>query len=205
MPVLGRLALTILAVGLLVILDMRTKGWAAGELRSSGGRTVAGGQLRLTYHENPGVVFGLLGGGGPGRRRAVVAYAAVASLAVAGVLGWFVLRRRRRTAGYLAMGGLAVLLAGSLGNLHDRLDRGHVVDFIQLSVGGWLRWPIFNVADVAIAVGIAVCAAALLQSWVRRIRRARAGLFLDDDDELDGDGDVADPAASADGNRATTR
>ena len=42
----------------------------------------------------------------------------------------------------------ALLLAGALGNLSDRLFRGYVVDFIHLH-----HWPIFNVADICIVVG----------------------------------------------------
>lgn len=200
MPVLGRLALAIVVVGLLVVLDMRTKGWAAGELRAAGGRTVAGGQVRLAYYENPGIAFGLLRASATaGRQGAVVVFSAAASAVPAGLLAWLVLRRRLRVAGYLAMAGLAVLVGGSLGNLHDRLVRGYVVDFIDLSAGGWLRWPIFNVADVAVAVGFALCVAALLQAWVRSIRRARAGLFLDDDEDQEDAGEAPATAAASAG------
>ena len=204
MPVLGRLGLVIAAVALLVLLDLSTKGWATGTLRPAGGRTVAGGQVRLQYHENPGIAFGLLrdagGAGSAGadrRQRGIVAYSAAASLVLTGLLVWLTLRQDRRRGGgavmvALACAGLAALLAGTLGNLHDRLERGFVIDFIDLSAGGWLRWPIFNVADMAIALGMAGCAAALIAGWVRRIRRARAGLFLDDEDE-----ELQDPVAAA--------
>jgi signal peptidase II len=209
MPVLGRLGLVIVAVALLVLLDLSTKGWATGTLRPAGGRTVAGGQVRLQYHENPGIAFGLLrdtgGAGSAGadrRQRGIVAYSAAASLVLTGLLVWLTLRQDRRRGGgaavvvALACAGLAALLAGTLGNLHDRLERGYVIDFIDLSAGGWLRWPIFNIADLAIALGMAMCAAALIAGWVRRIRRARAGLFLDDEDEEAQD-PVPDAAATA--------
>jgi signal peptidase II len=59
---------------------------------------------------------------------------------------------------------LALLMAGLWGNLLDRLARGFVVDFIDL---GW--WPVFNIADSALCVAIAVL---LLEQW--RTRNARA-------------------------------
>ena len=48
--------------------------------------------------------------------------------------------------------GLALILGGALGNLHDRLAYGKVVDFLDFHAAGW-HWPAFNVADSAITVG----------------------------------------------------
>lgn len=47
---------------------------------------------------------------------------------------------------------LALILGGALGNLIDRVAYGHVIDFLDLHLGGW-HWPAFNVADSAITVG----------------------------------------------------
>lgn len=47
----------------------------------------------------------------------------------------------------------ALLLAGALGNLVDRLGRGAVVDFLDFSIAGW-HWPAFNLADSCLTVGI---------------------------------------------------
>jgi len=51
--------------------------------------------------------------------------------------------------------GLALVWAGALGNLVDRLFRGSVVDFLDFFVGTW-HWYTFNVADSAISIGIAL-------------------------------------------------
>ena len=45
--------------------------------------------------------------------------------------------------------GFSLVLAGALGNVIDRIDRGYVIDFIHLSY-----WPIFNVADVCVVFGL---------------------------------------------------
>jgi signal peptidase II len=45
--------------------------------------------------------------------------------------------------------GLGLALGGAAGNLFDRLARGHIIDFIEIGF-----WPVFNVADVAIVVGL---------------------------------------------------
>jgi signal peptidase II len=47
---------------------------------------------------------------------------------------------------------LALILGGALGNVLDRIMYGHVIDFLDVHVGGW-HWPAFNAADSAICVG----------------------------------------------------
>jgi signal peptidase II len=165
MPVLARVALAITVVGLLVYLDLSTKTWAATELRARGPRTVAAGYIRLHYQENPGVTVGVLRQGAP--YGSIVAYAGLICGALTGLLAYRLLRSDR----LLLSGGLAVLVGGSLGNFHDRLEHAYVVDFIvfQARLGGT-----FNVADVALAMGIGLCAAGLAQIAMRDGRRRRA-------------------------------
>jgi signal peptidase II len=50
------------------------------------------------------------------------------------------------------LGGLALLLAGIIGNVTDRARLGYVVDFIDVQFGSW-HYPTFNVADIAICTG----------------------------------------------------
>ncbi|WP_442916097.1 signal peptidase II [Lichenihabitans sp. Uapishka_5] len=57
---------------------------------------------------------------------------------------------------------LGLLIGGALGNAYDRFAYGAVVDFVHLHAGGF-SWYIFNGADVAICIGVAVL---LLGSWV---------------------------------------
>ena len=52
----------------------------------------------------------------------------------------------------LARAGLALILAGAVGNLIDRARLGYVVDFVDVHYAGWHFWA-FNVADAAITIG----------------------------------------------------
>jgi len=97
---------------------------------------------------NTGAAFSFLAGGGGWQTALFAAVAAIAS-AVIGVLIF------RQPAKRLFCTGLALILGGALGNLHDRLVYGKVVDFLDFHAAGW-HWPAFNVADSAISVGAAL-------------------------------------------------
>ena len=53
------------------------------------------------------------------------------------------------------LGACALLLAGILGNLTDRVRLGYVVDFIVMHAGDY-HWPTFNIADASICIGAAL-------------------------------------------------
>jgi signal peptidase II len=158
--VMARVAAALVAVGLLLFIDLGTKSWAATDLRARGPRTIVGGQLRLQYSENAGIAFGRLRDGA--RQSAIVTYSAVMALAVFGVLLHRLLRKDRP--GFALPAGCVGLLAGTLGNLHDRLERGYVVDFIDFQR---VTWPAFNVADVVIGAGMVLCVVGLVTAALR--------------------------------------
>ncbi len=98
------------------------------------------GPLELTLSHNRGVAFGLAGGGG-------FLLIAVGLLAL-GVVGWLFARDPTRPWMWVATGLVA---GGALGNLTDRIRANAVTDFIDLP-----PWPPFNLADIAITVGVIV-------------------------------------------------
>ncbi len=127
-----------------VVLDQATKHWALQALDD--GPIDLVGSLRLKLAFNDGAAFSL----GSGRTTLI----SLVGLAVAAFIARLGLRADRRHAA-IAFG---VLLGGALGNLVDRAARagdgflgGRVVDFVDLQ---W--WPVFNVADMALWVGIAL-------------------------------------------------
>jgi len=142
----ARLAVVAAAV---VLLDQWTKSWATRALMGRPNVPVIGDLVQLTYTRNSGVAFGL-GAGVPFPYYLFSIAAVVAILA----LVW----RRRVMSGprHLA---LALIFGGAVGNLIDRVMSGEVVDFILLS---WQQWqfPVFNVADSAVTIGVALFALA---------------------------------------------
>lgn len=147
MPSMGRRSA---ALGLLFALgllgcDVGTKELASRELRGEPPVPVAGEVLELRYAENRDVGFSLLDAiDEPTRYRILMVLVPLVMLGLA--IGWW---RRREQAPLLEHLAFGALLAGALGNFVDRLFRGYVVDFIALP-----HYPVFNVADIAIVVGI---------------------------------------------------
>jgi signal peptidase II len=128
------------------MVDQSTKAWAVRALRFGDDRTIIRGFLDLVYTENRGIAFGQLQEGGAFGRWFFVVLATAAILAVF----YYFIRTPRNDDRVL--GACALLLAGILGNLTDRVRIGYVIDFIVLHAGSY-HWPTFNVADASISIG----------------------------------------------------
>lgn len=143
---LNPLALAAYATALAVIVvDQLTKLWILTGLDMGLHQTIEISPIfDLTYTLNTGVSFGMFSGG---EARWVLT---VFSILVAGALAWWARRSTRR----LFAIALGLIMGGALGNVIDRIRVGAVVDFLDFS---GLMFPyIFNVADAAISVGVAL-------------------------------------------------
>ena len=129
----------------LYLVDQASKAWAVRRLRFQD-ITVIRGILDFAYAENPGIAFGQLQEGGSFGRWFFVVLAAMAAVAVL----FYFFRTPRNDDRIL--GACALLLAGIVGNLTDRVRLGFVIDFIHLHAGQY-HWPTFNVADAIISFG----------------------------------------------------
>ena len=126
--------------------DQASKAWAVKVLRFGEDRVLIRGFLQFVYTENPGIAFGQLQDGGSFGRWFFVVLASLAAIAVF----YYFMRTPRNDDRVL--GACALLLAGILGNLTDRIRLGYVVDFIVVHAGDY-HWPTFNIADASITVG----------------------------------------------------
>jgi signal peptidase II len=126
------------ACGVVVALDQGTKALATS-LVDRGDRVEVLPFLHFENVRNKGVAFGLGGD----------ISAALIGTTIVLLLGLLVFLAIRRDGGWLVWLPAALLLGGALGNLSDRVRDGAVTDFIDLPL-----WPTFNLADVAIVVGV---------------------------------------------------
>lgn len=159
--------------------DLATKRIIASTFYPHEVRRIFGDVVRLTYIHNPGAAFGLF----PGSRIALIAIS-IAAVVVVLFVAW---NRRNRP---LAVIPLALILGGALGNLVDRIRLGEVVDFVQIGIPPNNYFPVFNVADSAVTIGVLWLALGLL----------RSGKEEHADQETSGDGEesVAGVATSGD-------
>ncbi|HEY6187906.1 MAG TPA: signal peptidase II [Pyrinomonadaceae bacterium] len=140
-----RLAYLVASFGIYMV-DQTSKAWAVRALRFGQAQVLVSGFLALEYAENSGIAFGQLQEGGSFGRWFFVVLAMLAAIAVLYYF-WRTPREDDRV-----LGACALLLAGILGNLTDRVRLGYVIDFILLHWGQY-HWPTFNVADASICAG----------------------------------------------------
>lgn len=126
--------------------DQVTKAVVRSAMEIGDSRPIIDGILWLTHVNNTGAAFGMF----RGQQWALIAIAVL----VLSVIGYVGLHLRPKSP--LARTALALIAAGASGNLIDRVFFGGVTDFLDL---GW--WPVFNVADMALDIGVA-----LLVWWV---------------------------------------
>ena len=139
----------LLLAAFILALDRATKIWAVHRLPlDQQGVTLIPKVLYFTRTSNTGSAFGLFS-------HSTVLLAA-GSLLAALVIAYYIVRQRHLLPVILGI-ALALPLGGALGNFYDRARHGSVVDFIDMRIGSY-AWPVFNVADSAICIGVALLA-----------------------------------------------
>jgi len=122
----------------------------------------------LSWVENRGVSMGFLTAESEVSRWLLVAFTATIAVIVATWM-W----RERRRGDVISLG---LVLGGAAGNILDRIRFGYVVDFLDLHIGEWRPFLIFNVADAAITIGVLLL---LLRALLSRSDRRPDGSFND--------------------------
>ena len=110
--------------------------------------------IKLTYVRNTGVAFSLFVG--------FSSYLAIVGTIVVALVIYF--HYRLSIHHFLVHLGLSFILGGSLGNLIDRFFRGYVVDYMDITI-----WPVFNLADVMINIGVIILAYKLFEEEEKNV------------------------------------
>ena len=133
-------------IALIVIgLDYLTKWLVTQHLPYNHDIRIIGDWVMLTHIKNTGGAFGLF----PGSTVPLIVVSSVASV----ILCLLAVRLRADWTRLIALG---LILGGAIGNLIDRIAQKKVTDFINVGLPDGLRWPIFNVADSAVTIGVVV-------------------------------------------------
>lgn len=128
--------------------DYFSKRWAESFLKGSERRVLIPGVLGLRYAENTGAAFSALSG--------ATVFLSLVSVAVCIAVAVYMVIRSQK---WFMQLPLSMILAGGLGNLIDRVTCGFVIDYFELL---FVRFAIFNLADIYITVGAAALMLALL-------------------------------------------
>ena len=131
----------ILAV-VLFIADQATKYMALTRLKPVGSVTFIDGFMDFTFVENRGAAFGILDG--------KVWLLLIMAVAICVVIIAAMLKMPDTREYKWLKWSLMLILAGAVGNVADRLFRGYVVDFFEFT---FIKWPVFNMADIYVVIG----------------------------------------------------
>lgn len=112
------------------------------------------GIFHLTYILNPGAAFGMFA-----HSRL---FFIVIGVAVIGIIMWA--RKEILASPWEVKAGCGLFLGGAIGNLIDRVRQGTVIDFFDFRV-----WPVFNIADIAICIGVGLIIWNLLKMELKRV------------------------------------
>jgi signal peptidase II len=142
------LLLAAIAAVIVVAVDQVSKQWILQLFAGKTGQViVVTGFFNLALIFNHGVSFGL--GNGTGSLNALI-FTALAAVIVVGLITWLWKR-----VGILLPLAIGMVVGGAVGNVIDRLVQGAVTDFLDFHLGEW-HFYVFNLADSAISVGVAL-------------------------------------------------
>ena len=143
-----RLPWLLLISALIIVADRLTKNWVSAHIPLGGAIPIIPRFLRITHWTNEGAAFSLFADTASPHvvRWALVAFTLVAALVI------FIVLIRLGSYFTLTTIALALILGGALGNVHDRIVYGSVIDFIEIHIFAY-HWPDFNVADSSVVTG----------------------------------------------------
>jgi signal peptidase II len=146
-----KLWIALAIVPLSLVLDQFTKKLVQATMELHESIPVAGHWVRITFVMNQGMVFGLRPQEAFPSLPIVAILTVLMAIASTALLFYYIFTRDHRS---IHLAGLSLILGGALGNLVDRIGAGKVVDFVDMGLSESLRWPVYNVADSCITIGI---------------------------------------------------
>jgi signal peptidase II len=136
--------LTALFIGV-VALDQACKSFIKHSMTLGQSIPVLGDSVRLTFVENDGIAFGL-------HVKNAALFTAFSIIACVFIVAYLWSQRKE---GNWIKSALILILGGAVGNVIDRVAYGRVVDFVDVGIRT-VRWPVFNVADSAVVIGMGI-------------------------------------------------
>lgn len=137
----------IIIIAITLALDQLVKWWVRSEMMLGESIPILQNVFHLTYIENPGAAFGMF--------KDKTLFFVIFTLIIIGVMVYLYLHQANRKT--LFSYSLALVIGGALGNLVDRMVKGTVTDMFDFRI-----WPVFNIADMAVVIGLIYLAYCLI-------------------------------------------
>ena len=135
---------TIIMISIIALIDQLVK-WIILKRINNSSIIVINNILNLTYVENTGCAFGI-------GNSSVILFIII-SIIIIGVLISYLISRLKQL-NNISIISLSLIIAGGIGNIIDRIFRGYVIDYIDISP--IIKYPVFNFADICIVLGVIV-------------------------------------------------
>ncbi|NDO57883.1 signal peptidase II [Lactobacillus reuteri] len=132
-----------IAIGIILILticDQLLKSWVTSSIVLGGGKQLIPGIIELTNLRNSGAAWSIFEG--------QQTFFTIITIIAIIVIGYFIWQYRKNVSMII---GLALIMAGTIGNFIDRLRQGYVVDMFETT---FINFPIFNIADMCLTIGV---------------------------------------------------
>jgi len=139
--------LLLAVVAAIILLDQWTKIYIKGNFDLYEMRPVIDGFFSITYVLNPGAAFGMMAKLDESYRQGF--FIVITTIAIAAVIYLMIKEQAMK----VRLVSYTLILSGAIGNFIDRIYMGKVVDFLHFYYKQY-QWPAFNVADIAISLGI---------------------------------------------------
>lgn len=123
----------------LLLIDQMSKYYIIHNFVPSQSKVIIRGILHFTYIRNPGLALGIFSG----------KFGLILGLQVLVLVALFILKKLYFSSNIIINSSFILIYSGAVGNNIDRLVHGYVVDFIDIQI-----WPVFNLADSYIVVGV---------------------------------------------------
>ena len=142
--------LVVIIILLMIIIDQSIKLYVLNNVYNSS-KVIINGMLKLTYIENSGGAFGI------GNNNIV--FFIIVNIIIIGVLVKLLISKKEEL-NNITLISISLIIAGGIGNLIDRIFRGHVIDYIDISQ--LFKYPVFNFADICVVFGIVLIVISLI-------------------------------------------
>ena len=120
--------------------DQLLKSWVTSSIVLGGGKQLIPGIIELTNLRNSGAAWSIFEG--------QQTFFTIITIIAIIVIGYFIWQYRKNVSMII---GLALIMAGTIGNFIDRLRQGYVVDMFETT---FINFPIFNIADMCLTIGV---------------------------------------------------